>query len=184
MNIWKAGTTTLLAACLLATTPALADGGKQFASTTRLSGAQEVPSNGSAGKANATIRFERDFSAATIRVRFNNLEGAVTRLHLHCNLPGKNGPIALGLIDFVAPANDAVNVNLDGHRITGTVTNADFPDAEPCEAILGRPVNNIVSLAAAIEEGLIYWNLHSDAFPPGELRGQVRPLIATEDDRD
>lgn len=155
-----------------------------FSSNTRLSAAQEVQDQPvvSEGRSRANIRFARDFSSATIRVNFNRLSGEVTRLHLHCNVAGANGPIAIGLIDFLSPANDNSDViTLDGHRITGTITNADFPAEDPCPGVVGQPINNIVSLAAAIDAGLVYWNLHTDAFPAGELRGQVRPLIATED---
>ncbi len=163
---------------------AAADNGNDFSSVTQLSGAQEVPGNTSAGRSTAIIRFSRDFSSATVRVRFRNLEGGVTRLHLHCREAGANGPIALGLIDTINPAFDnSDNVFLAGRRISGVLTNADFVD-NPCVDTIGRPINNLVSLAAAIDAGLVYWNLHTTAFPPGELRGQVRPLIATEDDLD
>ena len=158
----------------------------RFRSATQLSGAQEVQAQPvvTEGSAKATIKFERDFSAAEVNLRFRNLDGQVTRLHLHCNVAGANGPIAIGLIDFLAPANDNSDViNFNGHRISGTITNAQFPEVDPCPDVVGRPINNIASLAAAIDAGLVYWNLHTDAFPAGELRGQVRPLIATEDDR-
>ena len=111
-------------------------------------------------------------------MRFEDLEGdVVTRLHFHCNVAGANGPIALGLIDTINPDFDnSDNVTLIGYRIFGTVTNDDFPATDVCVDNVGRPINNLVSLAAAIDEGLVYWNLHTDACPAGELRGQVRPL--------
>ncbi|MEO1035453.1 MAG: CHRD domain-containing protein [Pseudomonadota bacterium] len=169
---------TIAFAAALPTT-AVADNDKsEFASTTILSAAQEVAEIPvvSNGFARATIRFDRGFSEARIRVRFNSLEGGVTRLHLHCNVAGANGPIAIGLIDTIAAVNDNSDViTLAGHRITGTITNADFPEIDPCPDVVGRPINNIASLAAAIDAGLVYWNLHTTAFGPGELRGQVRP---------
>ncbi|MDJ0939292.1 MAG: CHRD domain-containing protein [Woeseiaceae bacterium] len=181
--------TNVTIACAIAVlsvpTLASAERSKDFSSATKLSAAQEVQNSPvvSKGRSKAIIRFARDFSSAEIRVNFNRLEGQVTRLHLHCNIAGTNGPIAIGLIDVIAPANDNSDViTFEGHRIFGTITNAEFPTEDPCPGFVNRPVNNIVSLAAAIEAGLIYWNLHTDAFPAGELRGQVRPLIATEDD--
>ena len=179
----------LAAAFLLLSAPAMAERDFQkFASTTLLSGAQEVADPGvvSGGKSKASIRFSRDLSRAYVRVEFRDLEGEFTRLHLHCNIAGRNGPIAIGLVDFVAPAFDnQPDVQLVGNAVVGTITNANFPrpfsadpeaPEDPCIGTIGRPVNNIASLAAAIDEGGIYWNLHSTAFPPGELRGQVRPL--------
>ncbi len=183
-NMLNKGWTIITALGLLLPLTASATGSFEFASKTRLSGAQEVPGNDSAGRSTATIRFSRDFSSATVRVRFSALAGEVTRLHLHCNVAGANGPVAIGLIDTINTALDnSDNIFLSGHRISGTITNVDFADND-CVDVVGRPVNNIASLAAAIEAGLIYWNLHTTAFPPGELRGQVRPLVATEDDLD
>lgn len=158
--------------------PALADG--PFRSKTTLTAAQEVqdPPVVSDGRARAVVTFDKGFTRARVHVRFRNLVGNdVTRLHFHCNVAGENGPIAIGLIDFVAPANDnSDDITLDGYRIFGTLENDDFPAVDPCPGTVGLPVNNVVSLAAAIDAGLIYWNLHTDAFPAGELRGQVRPL--------
>ena len=172
-----AASLAIAAAGLILSTNAVATGGNRFTSVTELSGAQEVPSNDSHGNARALIRFDRDFSYADVRVWFGNLQGGVTRLHIHCNVAGANGPIAIGLIDTIAPENDNSDViTLAGQRIFGRITNADFPDVDSCLDTVGRPINNIVSLAAAIDAGLVYWNLHTTVFLPGELRGQVRPL--------
>ncbi len=129
------------------------------------------------GSAVATISFDRDFERARVRVRFRNLTSDLTRLHLHCNIAGKNGPVAIGLIDLLNPANDnSQDISQNGNVVSGTLRNDNFPGGDRCSGPVGRPVNNIVSLAAAIDAGLIYWNLHTEDNPPGELRGQVRPL--------
>ena len=162
------------ATLMLFSTAALAD---RFQSKPRLTGAQEVPTVTTDGTARATVEFDKGFTKVRVRLRFKNLNGNFTRLHFHCNVAGTNGPIAIGLIDMVNPDFDNSDVvSLDGNRIVGTLTNEDFPDTESCADVIGKPVNNIASLAAAIDRGEIYINLHTDAFPPGEVRGQVRPL--------
>jgi len=161
-------------ALVVFSTPALA---ANFESNTRLSGAQEVPAVATDGTARATVKFDRGFTKVRVRVRFKNLNGNFTRLHFHCNVAGANGPIALGLIDMVAADLDNSDVvSLNGDRIAGTLSNENFPAEDPCPDVIGNPVNNIASLAAAIDRGEIYINLHTDASPPGEVRGQVRPL--------
>ncbi len=176
----------LLSAGLLSLGTAAQADDNGFRSSTRLSAAQEiadVPVQ-SGGRARAIIRFNPDFSSAEVRVRFNGLAGEFTRLHLHCHIAGANGPVAIGLVDFVAATFDnQPDVTLEGQRVVGTLTNANFPrpfasdgEPDPCIDTIGRPINNLASLAAAINEGSVYWNLHTTAFPPGELRGQVRPL--------
>ena len=173
----------LTALVLLCSSPALAFG---FGSGTLLSPQQEVLGGAvpftvapvafeSQGIARARVDFNRRFSNVQVFVRFARLDGAVTRLHFHCAPPGENGPIALGLIDQVDPNNDnsdVVTLDPDNGTISGRLTLADFPATDPCVGRIGRSVNNLAALAQAIEEGLIYLNLHTDAWPAGELRGQ------------
>ena len=171
---------TIVAVTLLgAGANALADDHNRLRSSTELSAAQEVqsPAVESDGTATGVLRFDRGFSEARLRFRWNELNGEVTRLHLHCNVAGANGPIAVGIIDLLAAGNDNSATFLqDGNRITGVLTNANFPATDACADVVGQPINNVASLAAAVDQGLIYWNLHTTAFPAGELRGQARPI--------
>lgn len=168
-------------------TTAIADGFGRAASKTALTAAEEVqdPPVISGGRAAAIISFNRRFRKANVRVTFSNLEGEVTRLHLHCNVAGSNGPVAIGLIDLVALSLDnSETIELDSNSVIGTIRNSQFPDADPCAAAVGRSITDLWSLARAIDEGLVYWNLHTTAFPAGELRGQVVPLSFTRGGRD
>lgn len=142
-----------------------------------LSGAQEVVFDddgefvpgGTDTDAEGRIRakFDSSFTRVEVNLRADNLAGAFAAAHFHCGRPGENGPVAFGLVN---PGP----LTFDGRRIRGTLTNADFTGAD-CLPVIGRPVNNIVSLAFAMREGLIYANLHTDVFPPGEIRGQMQP---------
>ena len=156
----------------------------EFDSTTQLSAAQEVPAVDSPGaRGFARLRFREDFSEVTVRVRLRDLQGDVTRIHLHCNRAGANGPLAVILADTAEPAIGAPTISLLGNNgAAGTLSNADILPGGACEGVLGQPVNNLVSLAAAIDAGLIYWNIHSTAFPGGELRGQARPTHPSSDE--
>ena len=169
---------TVLVTLLLGTAAlAEADGNSRLSSKTVLTTDQEVqdPAVESAGLANAFISIKRNFRRATVRVAFSNLEGEVTRLHLHCAPPGANGPIALGLVDLVPSGigfDNSETVTLDANSIIGRISNRQFPQgpANRCG------IHNLHDLAAAIDAGQVYWNLHTTAFPAGELRGQVEPL--------
>ena len=142
---------------------AIADSGG-FAAT--LSGAQEVPAVNTSGTGRIKAKFDKGFTQVKVDLTVRNLIGSATRAHFHCARPGANGPVAFGLVD---PGPLA----FDGNRVRGTLTNADFTGAD-CTAAIGRPVNNIAALAFAMRDGLIYINVHSDAFPPGEVRGQLQ----------
>ena len=79
------------------------------------------------------------------------------------------GPVAAGV-----PCSSPGPFEIDSSgRIRGRLENSDFPEADSCMDRIGQPVNNIASLAAAMKAGLIYLNLHTDAVPSGEVRGQM-----------
>ena len=157
----------VLAGLVLLASPILGENTIDFSA--RMTGAQSTPEPvPTQGAARATARFEEGFSNVRVAVRFRDLDGTPVALHFHCNVAGANGPIALGLI---SPGR----LTVEGDRVRGTLTNADFPETDPCPDVIGRPVNNLAALAAAMERGYIYANLHTDVFPAGEVRGQMRP---------
>jgi hypothetical protein len=148
-----------------------------------LSGAQEVvldeegtlvpggTDTDASGRADA--QFDRAFTKLRVKLRADNLTGSFTAAHFHCGRPGQNGPVVFGL------ANPGP-LEFDGRRIRGTLTNLDYTGAD-CVELIGRPVNNLASLAFAMRDGLIYANVHTDLFPAGEIRGQ---MLAADDEKD
>ncbi len=130
-----------------------------------LSGAQEVAEAVTDAKGTITARFDEELTQVEVKLKVKESAGEFNRAHFHCALPGENGPVAFGLVD-PGPLAFAQG------RVEGTLTNDDFTDAD-CIPDIGRPVNNIAALAFAMREGLIYINVHSSAFPAGEIRGQL-----------
>jgi len=60
----------------------------------------------------------------------------------------------------------------DGNVPEGFLTNDDVSKVGPI-ASRGQAVNDIASPVLAMRDGLIYDNVHSEAFPAGKLRGQL-----------
>ncbi len=145
------------------------DGGNALRFRATLNGAQEVTAAG--GVATDTtgrirINFNRGLSEADFRLIVKDGTG-ITQAHLHCGRAGSNGPAVVFLFGFIAGG-----VDVNGKLSEGTLINADFFGAD-CIPFIGRPVNNIASLALAARDGLIYANVHSVANPGGEVRGQL-----------
>ena len=116
------------------------------------------------------MTFAPDLSEFTFSLTVQN-GGWVTQAHLHCGRPGENGAVVVFLSGFNPEGAD-----VNGLLAEGTRTNAEIEaGASDCETLIGRPVRNIASLAAAAAEGLIYANVHTVANPPGEVRGQLIP---------
>ena len=168
---------------MLSGTDAHADQALTFRAT--LTGAQEVPPVDSDSVGFATVRFDRGFTRADVFVRVRG-DIEVVAAHFHCARPGENGTIPFGLFN---PGQLTDFTNDERVRLT----NADFtgdlgagcllPPGDASGTVpvgIGRPVNNIAALAHAMQEGLIYLNLHSPTALGGEIRGQMLPVPAVQ----
>ena len=117
-------------------------------------------------------KFDKAFTRVEVKLRVQGGDN-VMAAHFHCARPGETGPVEFGLF---SPGP----LLFDGERAKGTLTNADFTGAD-CVPTIGRPVNNIVALAFAMRDGLIYANVHTTDNPPGEVRGQLLEVGDNDD---
>lgn len=121
-----------------------------------------------------TLRFNRELSEADFSLSVHRGK-KITQAHLHCARAGVNGPVVVFLFN-VAPVPGPGGVNVNGRIAKGTLTNADIEPVDfAANPNCGVVINNIASLLAAVRDGIIYLNVHSEANPPGEVRGQLFP---------
>lgn len=112
------------------------------------------------------IRFE---------LRYNQLEtedSDITQAHLHVENPGNNGPVAVFLctnLGNTPPGATQRDCPLSPGRVRGEISAEDVQDAG--DLIAG----DLQGLLRLMGQGAVYVNLHTDAHPPGELRGQTNP---------
>jgi hypothetical protein len=140
----------------------------------RLSGAQEVPAVTTTAAAKSEVEFTKALDRVDVEIKIMPKPAtAITGAHLHCAAAGVNGAIVLNLL---APAGgQAVPVQDLGSLILieGSYVGSNIaPVATPtttCPVV----INNIASLLSALRSGLIYVNVHTTAFPNGEIRSQV-----------
>jgi len=132
-----------------------------------LTGEQEVPPVDTTTRGTATFRADPGLTQLRFDLRVTG-GAAITQAHLHCAGAGVNGPVIAFLF---GPADPAVNVS--GQLASGRLDNDDIiaTEGEPC----GNPINNVASLYAAILEGRVYVNVHSEANPAGVVRAQLFP---------
>ncbi len=142
--------TTLVAALALG-----AGGAREAAATheltfvARLVGGNEVPSNSSAARGTAVAVLEAD-GRVTYAVNSSGFDTPYRVAHVHLGSAAVAGPIM-----FPIDCNEK-----------GTVCSGTSRPLEPSER-------------AALEAGDTYVNLHTDLFPTGEIRGQLRSVIGT-----
>jgi len=89
-----------------------------------------------------------------------------TGAHIHCGLPGQNGPI----VAFLAgPAPDGFKGK---YVVKGLLKNNNIQE-NTCLTKIFMDISNISELLTAIQTGYVYVNVHSSTNPGGEVRGQI-----------
>lgn len=116
--------------------------------TAELSGRDEVPpANSRADRGTARVEYDATSHLARWNVSFSNPTSAVTAAHIH-------GPADRG-------SNAGVVLNLVPRNM--------FPIASPLQG----SATLTDAQAADLQGGKYYFNIHTDANKPGEIRGQV-----------
>jgi hypothetical protein len=134
-----------------------------------LSGSQEVPPNASTGTGTATIVINGN--EMSVHVIFEALLGLTTVAHIHCCAPaGANAGVATPLPTFPGfPAG----VTSGSYMQVFNLALASSYSNPFLTANNGDPLQARDALVTAMLAGNTYFNLHTDEFPPGELRGQL-----------
>lgn len=125
-----------------------------------LSGAQEVPAVETRARGNATFRLSADGTQIHYKLIVANIR-EVSAAHIHLAPAGVNGPVVVWLF---GPAPEGITTN--GILAEGTITGANLVLS------FGGTMDDLV---AALRAGDAYVNVHTSAYPPGEIRGQIRP---------
>jgi hypothetical protein len=126
--------------------------------TATLSGANEVPPVTTTATGTATLSVSG--AQITYTVNVTDLQNVLVA-HIHVAPAGANGPIRLNLCGTGAPEPDC-STSPTGVLVTGT-NGTTF----------GDPPITFDSLLSAMRTGGAYVNVHTDANPGGEIRGQI-----------
>jgi CHRD domain len=125
----------------------------------RLSGADEVPPSDSIASGSASFEFNNDMTEMTFTIDVVGVR-RVTQAHIHVGGADENG----GVVAFLfGPADPFVDAS--GELSSGTITADDL-----INAFEGMSLS---ALADEMAAGNTYANVHSDANPAGEIRGQI-----------
>jgi hypothetical protein len=130
-------------------------------------------STGASGRFKARIDDRAD--EIHYELSYSGLEGAVTQGHIHFGQRHTVGGIVVWLCQTEGtPAPAAVAALTPICPPSGTVSGRITPAQVLTATGQGLDAGQFDELVAAIRAGATYANVHSQLFPPGEIRGQIR----------
>jgi hypothetical protein len=100
------------------------------------------------------------------RLTFRDLSTDSLFAHIHFGKPAING----GVIAFLCGGGDKPACPLRSGTVNGVIDPADVVGP----AGQGIAAGEFAELLRAMRNGATYANVHSAAFPPGEIRGNIR----------
>jgi CHRD domain len=125
---------------------------------TPLDGDEEVPANDSRGRGHAIFTVSGDGESIDYKLLVWNIEDVIAA-HIHLAPEGVNGPVVV-LLFSGAPDGFTTGVLAEG-----TITQEDLSGP-----LAGMGLDDLI---AAMDAGDTYVNVHTTAFPGGEIRGQI-----------
>ena len=163
----KTATRLFLALVMLALAAGpVAAAGDQRNFVAPLQGDNEVPAVDTNTVGVATFRLSADETVLSYKLIVAN-GVAVTQAHIHCGVPGVNGPVVVFLYGF------GPTVDVSGLLAQGDITNANVIPRTELQGCPGG-VTNLADVVALMRSGGAYTNVHTVANPGGETRGPIQ----------
>jgi hypothetical protein len=132
-----------------------------------LDGLQENPSISTTAIGTFIVTIADDEQSINVVLTYNPLEGGmVLAAHIHVAREFVNGGIVINLCG----AGGKPACPTPSGQVTATVTAVDVVDL----AAQGIAAGELAEVIRAMRRGATYVNVHSTAFPGGEIRGQIR----------
>lgn len=129
-----------------------------------LNGTDEVPPNSSQGTGNGVFELSSDRTELAYSITLDTVPNVIGA-HIHAGVVGENGEVLLALVGNPLIDAPGITVGDDGILVEGVATSAD---------VQGSFVGDLDGLVQAMKDGSTYVNIHTIAFPSGEVRGQVQ----------
>jgi hypothetical protein len=138
------------------TLPALAQLDQPQTFTTQMSGGEEVPPVTTS--ATGTAEFNSSPDGISYQLSLSDISD-VTAAHIHSGNVGENGPVIVTLYSSDTAANQT-----DGVFAQGLISADDLEGS-----MQGKEISDLIS---EMSNGVTYVNVHTQAYPDGEIRGQ------------
>jgi hypothetical protein len=144
-----------------------------------LDGPSENPPNASPGTGTALVTIDRVAHTMFIDVEFDDLLGTTTAAHIHCCV----APPGIAGVATTTPTFPGFPLGMTSgtyQQLFDMTQASSYNPAFLNNAInLGSTATAEATLFDGIESGQAYFNIHTDLFPGGEIRGFLVPEAGT-----
>src|SRR5262245_28517917 len=149
----------------------------QITTTASLSGANENPPVATSATGNVSVTLDTTSHFLRVTTAFSGLTSNTTMAHIHCcTSPPNNVGVATTTPSFVGFPLGVTAGSMDQQYDT---TQAGTWNAAFITANGGTPLGAEAALAAALQQGRAYFNIHTVNFGSGEIRGFLTPSAVT-----
>ena len=135
-----------------------------------LRGLEEVPAISSPGRGTCSLEANADGAEIQYTLSYQETVGVVSQAHIHVGQKGANGGVSV----FLCSNRDSAPAGVPGCPASGEVSGSFTAANVIGPAGQGIAGGEFGKLMRALRRRATYVNVHTDAFPAGELRGQVR----------
>lgn len=146
----------------------------QIVLTTTLTGAQEVPPTASPAVGSALVTIDTVTNLLTVNVAFAGLVSPTTIAHIHCCA----GPVGTAIPATTVPSFPGfpVGVTTGTYLQTFDLTLASTYNPAFIAAHGGTVSGAQAAFITGLLNGQAYFNIHTQQFPGGEIRGQLQAV--------
>jgi hypothetical protein len=164
---------TVIAAHVQAAPPATLE----FAAS--LDGASETPPNDSPGTGAATVEIDTATRMLAIRIDLAGLTGRTTAAHMHCCTADPGSGMIGSAVTPVTLTGFPFGVTSGNYEQRFDLTNSSTYTLNFIANFGGGSTEGAeAALIAGIQAGKAYLDIHSTAFPAGEMRGFLAPAAS------
>ena len=151
----------------------------------QLSGFQEVPPRLTTGRGRFTAVIDRARTSVTFTLTYSDLTTPVLFSHIHFAQRGVNGGVMVFLCNNTPEGPQPRPCPSQGGTVSGTFTAEDVIGPGPDDPATDQGIRpgSLDDVIRAILSGRTYVNVHSERWPPGEVRGQISVVPQNGKDR-
>ena len=141
--------------------------------STVLTGDHEVPTVSTVAHGEFTLDIDEDGEKIDYELTYSDLQAPVRMAHIHFAQPDVTGGIVLWLCQTAAFPSPVAATPICPQ--SGTVSGTLAPSDVQAVATQQIAAQDFKAAVAFIRKGFAYANVHTNATPGGEIRGQLKP---------